>query len=876
MKTSLSSFNQVKSRAVAHQSSNGISRPAVVAQQIRPVEASQTKDLSPNIDPELETILPDAMPEQSPVRNDLPSGTDAEQDSVSASTALEYPVRLDMDDDGEDEPHILFINPEDGMLWLHSDKQTLARFLEKKGDKQPPGHVMNILVKIKNESKIIHDGRYGARGSDGKRRAPTSKARDLANDALVRIAGLLVLLNQTMSSLMKKQRPPSHQDQLVLRQINGDDFCEKVVVAPLSILHRDDGEVGSSPSERTKLWRDLTKIAGYKRGHMLNEHLHGPGKNWNLVPISTAFNSTMREGVEKKTKEVVNTDNKVVRFEAEALDWGQFKGAFGFQEEKKLPARFHFKVTQMKLITGQGYDGSKVAHWYDTGTILFEDTPAHDIPTDVVKGVTAPVSKTFRPGLYFHPGGSITEHQPGSNKYLLKGNFGVNNLTYLLDALGLDDSPNLPTNYISESVLTKYKVPPGYHIVYPFPATQLEYITPSGKVIPVQSVEPAFLIINSANHNTLLAEFEEKKRKLREDEENIKKKEALWQTQDRQRREQNQEDERLKEEKLQQEKDAQKRNELYRRKLLADIRFEMERYEDEFSDRALEKFLSKREDILYYDNKKWKQDKFLFDKGEDELLSPVREKMIAMKEETLVWEQNEEAKDEFIDGLMEYLVGQVRTTFLPGLTKKAADYFKREVAGIFDRRIKQWRYQDDLVQHPPEKYMEEAMERLRKLFDAASERYKEQEQSERKEEYPGKQSSNLKRKRGKEKDKDIVDVENERRDIIFHTRNVKPDPRSGEKPSSSTITNMTLEESKTPNMSMAGEVLDIIFQLLDAHKNTFLEEGFSELIMSIKMYMNQPDLEGWQKVSGLLSGLLEIDTIGNIIAECIEAWNEAK
>jgi hypothetical protein len=38
------------------------------------------------------------------------------------------------------------------------------------------------------------------------------------------------------------------------------------------------------------------------RGHLLSEKLHGPGEDWNLVPIRSGVNTRMETGIEKKQK----------------------------------------------------------------------------------------------------------------------------------------------------------------------------------------------------------------------------------------------------------------------------------------------------------------------------------------------------------------------------------------------------------------------------------------------------------------------------------------------------------------------------------------------------------------------------------------------
>jgi hypothetical protein len=678
MKAPFAPATEATTRAATHQSSkSGIAMPAVPARQ----EQSEADPL---------------------------------QEDVSPEANLEQPLDMDMDEDGVDESHLLFVHPEDGTLWLHSDAQTLSLFLKRKRKKNPSANVLQLLKAIEDAAVIVHTGKYGTKGT-GKRKAPNVSEKQLAQAALKKIAKLLVQLNQLTNAVMKKSRPPSHQHLLTKKIIGSDTFCEKVVMAPLSVLRRDDGVEGSSPQEETTLWRTLTQIAGYKRGHMLNEHLHGPGVNTNLVPISTAFNSTMKTGVEKATKEAVNGNNKVVRFEAEALNWGNFNGAFGFPDEQLLPDKFHFKVTQMTLIPGN--DGSKIAHWQDSGKIIFEDSPDHDIPVDVVPGVVAPIVKTFAPGYYFHPGGKI-KPAPNATDYHLIGNFSINNMNHLLPALGLDDSGQLRSSYINEKVLTAYRVPPGYHIVYPFPSAPVEQIS-RGKIYTNISVAPAFLIVNTAKNAALKISFEEEKKTIIKKEEQQKQQQLDAEALEKKKREERIEQERIRQETNAQKKLEKEKNDNYRHDLLARLRQEARKYEAKFNGPSLVKYRNKRESILFEANEKWKTDEQIFNQDIDSLLDPLKERLVRIKDEVSEWQSREEEKGLIIDHLLQQLREKIDQDFLPALTGKALSYFQRKVAETIEEYTGYWERKIDILHADPEKLLESPIIKLFKAFETA-------------------------------------------------------------------------------------------------------------------------------------------------------------
>ncbi len=537
-------------------------------------------------------------------------------------------LELDMNNDGDAEPHKLLVEKNTGEIILHSDPQTLKNFLKYR--KNQTFQDLGIVAQIKTEAAIVHTGRYGDKG-----KAPTVAQKNLVTKALNKIAALLQQLSTP------EYRPPSHMDTKEVETINGEKFAKKLKVTPLSLLPRDDGITGSIPYQETKLWRSLTNFAGYKRGHMLNAHLHGPGSNDNLVPISTAFNSVMRDGVEKKMKQAVNAENKVISYEAEAKDWGSFPGAFGFLEEKKLPNTFFFKVTEMQKLTGT--KGDDRAHWVNTSNVLYNQTLTHNIPTDTISGVIAPTIKTFEPGLYRHPGGSIKFANPN---YHVKGSFSVNGIfpSSVIDALGVDDKNTLKPSFIYETVLHEYKLPNGYAYKKIANSTTVEYLY-FGKICDYDFGDSAFIIYNVNKHNSLLQSHKEEINNFKKQEE-LAKKEKLSQ-QEQQRLEsikrineiKQQEEERANE--LERQKKLELDSEKFRHQLYGTVRNEVNAkgYVEEFG----KEFIEENESILRLHRARWKADKHFIDKSMDELLQPVWDEI---EELAAKLTQNREDKDE--------------------------------------------------------------------------------------------------------------------------------------------------------------------------------------------------------------------------------------
>jgi hypothetical protein len=83
-----------------------------------------------------------------------------------------------------------------------------------------------------------------------------------------------------------------------------------------------DHDSGSSPSGSPGVWDsirpDALKRDGvglYVRGHLLNQQLGGPGSEANLTPITYSANSNHLHSVEKRLKDLVNVNKKIVHYE---------------------------------------------------------------------------------------------------------------------------------------------------------------------------------------------------------------------------------------------------------------------------------------------------------------------------------------------------------------------------------------------------------------------------------------------------------------------------------------------------------------------------------------------------------------------------------
>lgn len=186
------------------------------------------------------------------------------------------------------------------------------------------------------------------------------------------IASYLVKLH---NSEYKAQKPPTvaHWTPTLLRyqptkgHAISETVTKKLTVSPLSIIPPTTGEYGTKvQNSATSYMQELRRWGSYIRGHMLNSKIHGPGEDKNLVPISSTFNKEMEGGIEKTIKDEVIARNKVVFYEIEPINWGQYKGSghnpHRPNAEEQLPKDFKMTLKPMKL-KHPGDDGTDFKNW---------------------------------------------------------------------------------------------------------------------------------------------------------------------------------------------------------------------------------------------------------------------------------------------------------------------------------------------------------------------------------------------------------------------------------------------------------------------------------------------------------------------------------
>lgn len=159
--------------------------------------------------------------------------------------------------------------------------------------------------------------------------------------------------------------------------ISGDTLGKEM---DASVLSMKPGSLrGSEPSRESKLWLAVKKRKrAYIRGHLLNHHVHGPGTNKNLTPITGKLNTNMERDVESDVKKKVLGENKVVSYKV-IVHYGGHGTAPYIPQEEHLSTKWQFRITELKRKPGR--DGSSDTDWVNDSSVpVFNKVMKHDPP----------------------------------------------------------------------------------------------------------------------------------------------------------------------------------------------------------------------------------------------------------------------------------------------------------------------------------------------------------------------------------------------------------------------------------------------------------------------------------------------------------------
>lgn len=124
-------------------------------------------------------------------------------------------------------------------------------------------------------------------------------------------------------------------------------------IATIETLSFDLGEnVGSRGESKSPLMKALKKVRGrqVKPGHLINHNVGGPGNVvGNIAPITESANAKMTHGAEKKVKNMVIQQNKVVRYMVK-IKWPETSRPDGWSElDKRMPESIHITLQEKEF-----------------------------------------------------------------------------------------------------------------------------------------------------------------------------------------------------------------------------------------------------------------------------------------------------------------------------------------------------------------------------------------------------------------------------------------------------------------------------------------------------------------------------------------------
>jgi phage-related protein len=193
--------------------------------------------------------------------------------------------------------------------------------------------------------------------------------------ALAEIAKLLPALGHSVlprTELVKQE----------VQRVGSAKLGKKIWAKPLSL---EPGALsGSEPHETNEIWDAVSlRRDTYVRGHLLNHHVHGPGENYNLAPITIAANNEMAREVESHVKDEVLTHRKIVEYRVTMEYKTRSPERVFIDEENELPTGIELEAYEIEK-------DKKTKQWTAVKTLVKHDIE-HKLPEpDVDAGTPRP------------------------------------------------------------------------------------------------------------------------------------------------------------------------------------------------------------------------------------------------------------------------------------------------------------------------------------------------------------------------------------------------------------------------------------------------------------------------------------------------------
>jgi hypothetical protein len=180
-------------------------------------------------------------------------------------------------------------------LMVASDPTPVEKYLEsKKATDSNANAAYNhytSIVKVKENDVETKEKTYKSLGSDKKDQKRA--ARYAHQVAVQELRNIMKDFADKLSLVTFDADNANLNVKTVVNKTSSGSRASNVTAWPLTYL--PGNEVGSAPVSDPPGWKKYAQDSSeqWVRGHLLSEHLHGPGKAWNLVPVIQSVNSSM-------------------------------------------------------------------------------------------------------------------------------------------------------------------------------------------------------------------------------------------------------------------------------------------------------------------------------------------------------------------------------------------------------------------------------------------------------------------------------------------------------------------------------------------------------------------------------------------------------
>lgn len=239
-----------------------------------------------------------------------------------------------------------------------------------------------LIDKVENQSEVINKLKWDY--STGKEHSMSKKRGEDIAKAMIKLADYMEKLGAG------DERPPSQLKTPQTRSWGGDKDGKIVHARPLSI--HPGALKGSIPRESSALWNEVNRRKDtYKRGHLLNHHLHGAGIKELMTPVTTSLNGQMETAYESDAKHALLGENQVLNYYVEA----KYEGTHSpkrkhIKAENDLCTSIEYKIDTMKLKSG-ATSGKDPDGWVIDKNVVSGSLP-HELPLpDTPAGIARPL-----------------------------------------------------------------------------------------------------------------------------------------------------------------------------------------------------------------------------------------------------------------------------------------------------------------------------------------------------------------------------------------------------------------------------------------------------------------------------------------------------